>query len=107
LGGKIVSTPEGKVKDKLKKYLTSIGAWHYWPVSNGMGRHGIPDCIACYKGFFISVETKKEGGKCTALQLKEGAKIITAEGFWTAYDGTNLGTVEEYVALIDSWEKRE
>ena len=99
-------TPEGKVKDALKKYFTEIGAWHYWPVSNGMGRHGIPDCIACYKGFFISVETKKVGGKCTALQLREGSAILGAEGFWTVFDGTNIGTIQEYIELIDSWEKK-
>jgi len=57
----MASTPEGKVKDACKKYLKSIGAWFFMPVSNGMGQVGIPDIICCYRGLFVAIETKAPG----------------------------------------------
>lgn len=97
-------TPEGKVKAKLKKYLKEIGAWQYWPVSNGMGRHGIPDCIICYKGHFLSVECKAPGKHPTALQMKEGESIDAAEGVWLVFDGDDmrLDVLKEIISRIRS-----
>ena len=58
----MASTPEGKVKEACKKYLKSIGAWYFMPVSNGMGQVGIPDIICCYKGQFLAVEIEEAAG---------------------------------------------
>jgi hypothetical protein len=80
-------TPERKVKNLVRDLLKVYGAWQYWPVSNGMGVHGIPDCIACYNGFFISIETKAPGKKPTALQVMQGTKITEAGGVWLVIDG--------------------
>lgn len=54
-------TPEGKVKEAVRKFLRARGVWFYQPVQNGMGRVGIPDFICCYKGIFIAIETKAPG----------------------------------------------
>lgn len=66
-------TPEGKVKDSVKRVLKKKGVWHYMPVQNGMGVVGIPDIIACVPveitpdmvgksiGVFMAVETKAPG----------------------------------------------
>lgn len=68
---------EDGVKKIVRKLLKELGCWQYWPVSNGMGRHGIPDCLGCYKGLFFSIETKRPGirGKkdrgCSPLQVRE------------------------------------
>jgi len=51
-------TPEGRVKEAVKKLLKTWGIWFYMPVSNGMGVHGIPDLICCYEGLLIGIETK-------------------------------------------------
>lgn len=53
-----MATPEGRVKDKIKKLLKSHGIWYYMPMQNGMGVAGIPDLICCYEGLFIGIETK-------------------------------------------------
>ncbi len=81
-------TPEGRVKAKCKEYLQSIGAWFYMPVSNGMGRHGIPDIICCIDGRFVGVECKAPGKKSTvsALQEREIAGIKAANGVAVVVD---------------------
>ena len=81
-------TPEGRVKAEVKKYLTSIGAWWYMPVSNGMGRVGCPDLLICHQGRFIAVETKAPGkrGNTTPNQDRELAAIQAADGLALVVD---------------------
>lgn len=50
---------EKLVKEALKKYLKSIGAYYYMPVPMGMGAASI-DFFVCYKGKFYGIETKRE-----------------------------------------------
>jgi hypothetical protein len=50
---------EKLVKEALKKYLKSIGAWYYMPVSLGYGSTSI-DFFVCHKGKFYGIETKRE-----------------------------------------------
>lgn len=81
-------TPEGEVKAKVKKVLAKYGEEldAFWPVQNGMGTPAL-DCIVCYRGHHIEIETKKPGGLMTPRQLitadkkrKAGAKIFVIDG---------------------------
>lgn len=54
-------TPEGKVKEAVKKELKKRKIWFYMPVQNGMGVVGIPDIIGCWEGWFVAIETKAPG----------------------------------------------
>ena len=78
----MATTPEGKVKQKVKEYLKSIGAWYYMPVSNGMGRSGCPDILVCFDGKFFAFETKAPGkiNNVTSNQQREIEEIIRANG---------------------------
>jgi hypothetical protein len=84
----MASTPEGIVKKRVKDYLDSIGAWHFLPVSNGMGRHGIPDILACINGRFYGIECKARGKRAntSALQERELAGIAAAGGVAVVVD---------------------
>lgn len=86
-------TPEGRVKEAIKKELDSRGfwragtaepsiveGWYYMPVSNGMGVHGIPDFICCWQGRFFGIEAKAKGGEPTPNQLRRHEEIRTAKG---------------------------
>jgi hypothetical protein len=75
-------TPEARVKHALKKMLKEEfpQVWTYWPVSNGMGAHGIPDLIICAGGMFIGAEVKAPGKKVTLLQANQLHKIEMAQG---------------------------
>lgn len=73
---------ESHVKDQVKKYLDSIGAYWFMVMSNGMGRVGCPDFLVCHNGRFIGVETKAPGkrGNTTPNQDRELQAIRDANG---------------------------
>lgn len=80
-----MSTPEGLVKAKIKKFLKSQpNCWWTMPVSNGMGTMGVPDFIGCYLGLFFAIEAKAPGklGATTPLQRAQLNGISQAHG-WT------------------------
>lgn len=68
-----MATPEGRVKAKVKDWLNAHGVWHFSPVSNGMGRHGVPDIICCAGGRFLAIECKAPGKKGTVTPLQQRA----------------------------------
>lgn len=87
----MANTPEGKVKDGVKKFLKERGAWFFMPVSNGMGQAGIPDFIICYKGVFVAIETKAPGKlkNVTPNQERVMDEIRRNEGFAFPLDSTD------------------
>jgi len=54
-------TPEGRVKDDVKKRLKQHDIWYFCPMQNGFGVVGIPDFICCVNGHFLAIETKAPG----------------------------------------------
>ena len=85
-----MSTPEKKVKDKVKKLLEEYGAYYFMPATGGYGRSGVPDLVACIKGRFIGIECKANGGTPTALQVKNLTEIINTGGIAVAVDETGI-----------------
>jgi len=85
-------TPEGKTKKQIVAYLKSINAWYFIPVSNGLGRHGIPDIIVCLEGRFIALEVKAQGKRgakdrgATPLQMIQINQIRVAGGIAAVVD---------------------
>jgi Holliday junction resolvase len=86
------NTPEGKIKRKVVQLFKQHGVWYFMPASNGFGKAGIPDFVACINGYFIGVETKADiTKKPTKLQIKCGADIKQAGGIWmVVYDDDTL-----------------
>jgi hypothetical protein len=79
-------TPEGKVKEKVKRVLKKYGAYWHMPVQNGMGKPTL-DIVGCHKGRFFAIETKAPGGQLTARQqhtiqemLKSKANVFVISG---------------------------
>ena len=90
-------TPEWHEKQAIKKYLDSIGAWHFSPHMRGFGGNGVPDIIGCYAGIFIGIEVKREGAKPTKLQDLRMKQIHKVGGFalW--------GTAKKVIRELDEW----
>jgi hypothetical protein len=76
----MATTPEGKVKAKVKVILKELGAYYTMPVTGGFGTSGAPDFLVCFKGNFVGIECKAGKGKPTALQEKNLHDIAQAGG---------------------------
>lgn len=79
-------TPEGKVKERVKKVLKEYGAYWHMPVQNGMGAPTL-DFICCHFGRYFAVETKAGGQQPTPRQELTIAAIRGAGGKVFVIDG--------------------
>jgi len=76
----MASTPEAKVKEKIKKILKERGAYYAMPMGTGYGNSGVPDFLVCLNGEFLAIEAKAGRGVPTALQEKNMRDIEKAGG---------------------------
>ena len=97
--------PESDVKELVIDWFKSLSAWHYAPIQNGLGVHGIHDRVGCIPvhvtpnmvgkriGLFVSVEAKAEGRRneelrgMTRHQYNHMTDILTAGGLSIVCDG--------------------
>jgi hypothetical protein len=118
VGGEVSkSTPEGRVKEKVKEVLANFcvvpaskagafpGAaegWYYMPVQgSSFGVRGIPDFIGQYLGVFFGVETKAPGKKPTGFQSLQIKAIRQSGGACFVVDGEeSLQEFEEFLNHI-------
>ncbi len=110
-----MATPEGKVKDRVKRLLKKHDCYQHWPVQTGYGAPTL-DCVGCCSGFFFAVETKAPGKRPTPRQrltmadMREanGAVFVVGEykrGQEIGGKGTGLWCNEEYSGLgeLEAW----
>lgn len=104
-------TPEGKVKNDVRKLLKDWDVWFYQPVQNGMGVVGIPDFICCWHGYFIAVETKAPGkiNNTTANQKRILQNIADHGGYQIVVDDVSqlrklLHEIAEYIHVTGEGE---
>lgn len=90
-------TPEGKVKNQVKKILDAHKVYHFSPPGMGLGRAGIPDIIACFNGRFIGIECKAGKGQPTPLQSRELGRIDLAGGKTFVIRETNMNDIVEFI----------
>ena len=95
-----MTTPEGKVKNEVKKTLKKYKAYYHMPVQNGMGSPTL-DFIGCHEGRFFAVETKSLGKKPTLRQQATIIEMQKAKGPAFVVDGI------ESLAVLEEWLKRE
>ncbi|QDP53663.1 MAG: putative nuclease [Prokaryotic dsDNA virus sp.] len=77
----MATTPEGRVKNRLKAMLKKLNVWYYMPQAGPFGRAGIPDLILIVEGRFVGVECKADRRKKpTPLQVTAMQQIEDAGG---------------------------
>jgi Holliday junction resolvase len=96
-----MTTPEKKVKDKVRKVLAEYGVYNFMPATHGYGRSGVPDIIACCNGRFMAIETKAGKGTTTTLQERELALIRKNGGVAMVINEENIHELEMYLASFD------
>jgi hypothetical protein len=92
-------TPEGKIKVKVKRTLTNMGAYYIMPATGGYGNSGAPDFIACIRGRFIGIECKAGGNTLTALQMKHAHLIEATGGMAFIVNEHNVDGLEQTINL--------
>ena len=81
-------TPEGKVKAKVKAWLTARDIWHCTPIGSQFGSAGVPDVLCCWEGRFLGIEVKAPGkrGNTSDLQRRQLAGIAASGGIAVVVD---------------------
>ena len=98
-----MSTPEGKVKARVKKRLDAAGAYNHWPVQTGYGAACL-DCHGCHNGIYYAIETKAPGKHPTPRQeltmenIRDAGGYVLVIGEALEDDGFYSGEVE-----LDEW----
>lgn len=90
-------TPEKKIENKIKEYLTQNTCWHFKHHADATMARGIPDIIACYRGYFVGIEVKQENG-VQSDQQKAQQRAIEHSG------GTYILT-NSFTDFLDKWLK--
>ena len=90
----MATTPEGKVKKRVKEILDAMDAYYFMPATAGYGRSGVPDIVGCYNGEFFSIECKAGTNTPTALQEREMRRITEAGGLALTINELNLNDIE-------------
>jgi len=96
----MASTPESKVKAKIKAILKVHGVYYAMPIGTGYGNAGVPDFLCCIKGRFLAIEAKANGGKTTALQDKNLRDIGFAGGITFVLNEDNIEALLGYINLL-------
>jgi hypothetical protein len=88
-------TPEGKVKEVVKKFLKEKGIYYIMPATGGYGSSGAPDIVVCHKGKFYGLEVKSGVNKPTALQMDNLNRIEKNGGYAFVINESNVNDYME------------
>ena len=93
----MASTPEAKVKAKIKAILKARGIYYAMPIGTGYGNSGVPDFLCCINGKFVAIEAKAGKGQATALQLKNLQEINACGGYSLIIREDNYNYLERII----------
>ena len=103
-------TPEGKVKDKIKKLLDKYGVYYFMPVQMGYGPAGLDfHCAVQARNICIAffVEAKKLEGDTTERQDKLTKELRAKKAkVFVVDDDISLMDVERYLVRLHEASKR-
>lgn len=112
-------TTENHVKALVKNWFDSRKGYHYAPIQNGLGVHGVPDRLGVIPvtitpdmvgktvGLFVSVEAKKPGRRnekdrgMSKHQVLFQEGVIKAGGLSVCCDGQDdLDVLDAWIAVL-------
>jgi Holliday junction resolvase len=97
----MATTPEGKVKTKVKKILDQYGALHFSPMGTGYGVSGVSDIICLYRGKFIAIECKADEKKLpTELQKRFLQRVVDWGGIGLLIHNKNIDLLEQTLDIL-------
>ena len=96
----MATTPEAKVKAKIKAIFKAHNVYYAMPIGTGYGNSGVPDFLCCVNGHFLAIEAKAGKGTTTALQEKNLQQIKDAGGTATVINEDTIGYLEQLIQLM-------
>ena len=96
----MATTPEAKVKAKIKILLKIYDVYYAMPIGTGYGNSGVPDFLCCVRGRFLAIEAKAGKGKTTALQDKNIKQIIASGGLAIVVNEDNMQELESLLKHV-------
>ena len=96
----MASTPEAKVKKRIRAVLDAHGVYYAMPIGSGYGNSGVPDFLCCVNGRFVGLEAKAGKGTTTALQDMNLEKIVKSGGISMVINEQN---VDALASLLSIW----
>lgn len=100
-----MSTPEGKIKERIKALLKAFGVYVHMPVQNGFGDPSL-DFVICAGGLFLAIEAKAPGKKPTARQELTIAAMEAAGAFVFVVSGeADLARLKATLHLLLHFKK--
>ena len=94
----MATTPEAKVKAKIKAILKAHNVYYAMPIGTGYGNSGVPDFLCCVNGKFVAIEAKAGKGQATALQRKNLEAIQLGGGHPMIIREDNMLYLENVIA---------
>lgn len=94
----MATTPEGRVKAKIKAYLKTLpNCWFFMPIGGPYSVHGIPDIVGGLDGRLFGIECKAPGKEknTTPLQEAQIQAILAAGG--VAFVASDVETVKAHL----------
>ena len=92
-------TPEGKIKQRIKRLLDNYPHYRFMPVQMGMGQTTL-DFLICCNGRFCAIEAKAPGKQPTDQQRQRIKEIRAAGGETFVIDGDlGLDALEKWLIL--------
>lgn len=96
MASKYTPHKEKEIENSIKEYISNLGGLCYKIHGGDLYQEtGIPDLLCCIKGLFFGIEVKDPGGKASAIQLAQGARIKKAGGHFLI--AKSLRDVENYI----------
>lgn len=97
-----MTTPESKVKDRVKRLLHEFGVYWHMPVQNGMGAPTLDFKVTAW-GFALVIETKAPGEYPTERQLITMQAESDAGAFvFVVRDDDSLLALRCYLELLST-----
>jgi hypothetical protein len=93
----MATTPEAKVKAKIKAILKAHNIYYAMPIGTGYGNSGVPDFLCCVNGKFVAIEAKAGKGQPTMLQIKNLDAVNAAGGYTLIIREDNMSYLERII----------
>lgn len=96
-------TPEGRVKEKIKKVLDIYRdrVYVFMPVPNGYGKTTV-DYLGIFHGLGFAIEAKRPGKRPTSKQLAVLEEVVAAGGVsFAVSDDEELQAFADWLYMID------